>query len=146
DQPQRFRRLDEALALHRRALAGEAEAGPAAVLHQSELPGDFEDLLKVALPTRPQAPIVLFNTYVTAYFSDVEHRELQRKVRQFAHRHALTHRIPWVWIRFEPRRHGEPAGPHPAWCRWRVAPARMRRARRRTAPRRALDSRRRPPE
>lgn len=120
DQPERFRRLEEGLAMHREALLGRRGAAPAVTLHKSELPGELEDLLRVALPARPEAPIVLFNTYVTAYFSDVEHRELQRKIRQFAHQHALTHRIPWVWIRFEPRRRGEPAGPHPAWCRWRI--------------------------
>lgn len=115
DQPQRFRRLEEALALHAK-MPAEARAQ----LHKSELPGDLESLLGAALPGRPEAPVVLFNTYVTAYFSDVQHREMQRRVRRHARQEALTHRVPWVWIRFEPARRGDPKGPQAAWCRWRA--------------------------
>lgn len=118
DQPRRFARLEEALSLHRDALS--TDLGPVARVHRADLPEELESLLKRAFPSRPEAPVVIFNTYVTAYFSDVEHRELERRLRKHAQAHARLHRVPWVWIRFEPARRGETRGPKPAWCRWRV--------------------------
>jgi hypothetical protein len=118
DKAGRFERLAEGLALHQRARAG--ELSPVAEVQKVELPDELRAFLERAVPERPEGPIVLFNTYVTAYFNDVDLRQLEREVRKFAREHALVHRVPWAWIRFEPPRLGEDDGPRPAWCRWRV--------------------------
>ena len=136
DQPARMERLREGLNLHARALreragasgsfaaldaAGAADRlGPAVRLHKSILPEETLDFLQAALPTLPQAPVVCFNTYVTAFFNDVEHRALGRQISNFAHNWSLRHQLPWMWVRFETPRSGEPLPPRLGWCRWRV--------------------------
>lgn len=114
DQPQRMARLREALALRRRH-HGTAQA---ARLVRAELPDELEEFLKKAVPTQPVAPVILFDTYVTAYFNDVAHGALVRGVEAFARPWTLRHRLPWLWVRFEPPRVG--AAPQVGWCRWWV--------------------------
>ncbi|MBL9099360.1 MAG: DUF2332 family protein [Myxococcales bacterium] len=114
DQPQRMARLREALALRRRYQGTEQ----AARLVRAELPDDLEDFLRKAVPTQPVAPVILFDTYVTAYFNDVAHGALVRGVEAFARPWTLRHRLPWLWVRFEPPRVGAP--PQVGWCRWWV--------------------------
>jgi hypothetical protein len=116
DQPQRMRRLQEALALRRR-FQGTAQA---ARVVRARLPEELEEFLNGAVPTQPLAPVVLFDTYVTAYFNDVDHGALVRGVEAFARSWTLRHRLPWLWVRFEPPRVGEPAAPQVGWCRWWV--------------------------
>jgi hypothetical protein len=118
DKAGRFQRLEEGLEVHARA--GRGEVKPVAEVHKVDLPNELDELLRLGVPERPEGPIVLFNTYVTAYFSDVEVRELERKVRKAAREHAMMHRVPWAWIRFETPRSDQEAGPRPAWCRWRI--------------------------
>jgi hypothetical protein len=118
DQPGRLARLREGIDVHRRARAGEIR--PTAEVRYANLPEDVEGFLARAVPERPVAPVICFNAYVTTYLPDVDHRALQRKVSAFAHAWSLQHRLPWMWIRFEPTREGQPPPPHPGWCRWRV--------------------------
>jgi hypothetical protein len=63
---------------------------------------------------------VAVNTYVTAFLRDVEHRAVQRTVSDFARRWSLQHKFPWMWVRFEPTRAGEPPAPRHGYCRWLV--------------------------
>lgn len=116
DQPQRMQRLQEALALRRRFQG----TGQAARLVRARLPEELEEFLRAAIPGQPVAPVVLFDTYVTAYFNDVDHGALVRGVAAFARAWTLQHRLPWLWVRFEPPRAGEPAAPQVGWCRWWV--------------------------
>lgn len=116
DQPQRMRRLQEALAL-RRKFHGTPQG---ARVVQAHLPEELEEFLTTAIPTQPVAPVVLFDTYMTAYFNDVDHGALVRGVEAFARPWTLRHRLPWLWVRFEPPRVGEPAAPQVGWCRWWV--------------------------
>ena len=115
DQVQRLRRLQQALTVHTRMKS----RGEAAQLVRVSLPDDAETFLRTSLPDNPKAPVILFNTYVTAYLNDVDHRALARTVRSVAHDWTLTHGLPWMWVRFEPARAGEPQ-PRAGWCRWRV--------------------------
>ncbi len=116
DQPQRMQRLQEALEL-RRAFRGTPQAPR---LMQANLPDEAEEFLRAAVPAQPVAPVILFDTYVTAYFNDVDHRALIRAVEAFARSWTLRHKLPWLWVRFEPPRAGEPAAPQVGWCRWWV--------------------------
>ncbi len=116
DQPQRMQRLQEALEL-RRSFRGTPQAPR---LMQANLPDEAEEFLRAAVPAQPVAPVILFDTYVTAYFNDVDHRALVRAVEAFARSWTLRHKLPWLWVRFEPPRAGEPAAPQVGWCRWWV--------------------------
>jgi hypothetical protein len=116
DQRRRLDRLREGIDLNNHA----AELGlvPAEIL-QLELPGDLPDFLRAAIPSHPQAPVITYNTYVTAYLSDVDQRSVARQLRDFARTWSLSHKLPWMWVRFEPARAGKTA-PHPGWCHWIV--------------------------
>ncbi len=116
DQPQRMQRLQEALEL-RRSFRGTPQAPR---LMQANLPDEAEEFLRAAVPAQPVAPVILFDTYVTAYFNDVDHRALVRAVEAFARSWTLRYKLPWLWVRFEPPRAGEPVAPQVGWCRWWV--------------------------
>jgi hypothetical protein len=116
DQPRRLERLQEALALRRR-FRGTPQASR---LLRTRLPDETEEFLRAAVPVHPVAPVILFDTYVTAYFNDVDHRALVRAVEAFARPWTLRHKLSWLWVRFEPPRGGEPEAPQIGWCRWWV--------------------------
>lgn len=116
DQPQRMQRLQEALELRRRF----RNTPQAARLLRARLPDETEEFLRAAVPVHPVAPVILFDTYVTAYFNDVDHRALIRAVEGFARPWTLRHKLPWLWVRFEPPRAGEAPPPQVGWCRWWV--------------------------
>lgn len=116
DQPQRMQRLQEALEL-RRGLRGTPQA---ARMLKARLPDETDELLRAAVPVHPVAPVILFDTYVTAYFNDVDHRALVRAVEAFARPWTLRHQLSWLWVRFEPARVGEAPAPQIGWCRWWV--------------------------
>jgi hypothetical protein len=118
DQSRRMRRLREGLELHQRALAG--ELGPMARVEKVVLPDEVIDFVQQAIPRHPVAPVICFNTYVTAYLNDVDHRALARRLGSYARAWSLQHHLPWMWVRFEPARSGEGPPPAPGWCRWRV--------------------------
>lgn len=118
DQPQRLERLREGIELHRLAQSGKLE--PRAQLEGARLPEDLEGFLGRALPVHPLGPVIVYNTYVTEYFNDVDERSLTRKMRDYARRWSMQHKLPWMWIRFEPPRQGEALAPQRGWCRWEV--------------------------
>lgn len=130
NQRRRLERLREGMAIHRAAIeqAVRQQAGlgastnpgllPAKIL-PVELPSDLTEFLANAVPTHPQVPVVAYNTCVTAYFSDVDQRAYARDMRSFARTWSLQHKLPWMWVRFEPARAGKDA-PHPGWCLWVV--------------------------
>lgn len=118
DQARRMTRLQEGLEQHERAQKG--EIGPVAEVGPITLPDDIAAFLQRALPRQPVAPVICFNTYVTAYLNDVDHRALARRLGAYARSWSLQHQLPWMWVRFEPPRAGEEAAPEPGWCRWRV--------------------------
>lgn len=116
DQRRRLDRLREGMELH--SHASELGLVPAEV-RQLELPGELPEFLRAAIPSVPQAPVITYNTYATAYLSDVNQRAVAREIRQFARTWSLSHKLPWMWVRFEPARAGKTA-PHPGWCLWIV--------------------------
>ncbi len=116
DQRRRLDRLREAMDIHARA--PEFGLVPAEV-RPLELPGDLPEFLRAAVPSHPQAPVIVYNTYVTAYLSDVNQRAVARDMRSFARSWSLSHKLPWMWVRFEPARAGK-TSPHPGWCAWIV--------------------------
>ena len=116
DQPRRLQRLQEALELRRR-LRGTPQA---LRLTRARLPDETEEFLRAAVPAHPVAPVVLFDTYVTAYFNDVDQRALVRAVEAFARPWSRRHKLAWLWVRFEPPRAGEAEAPQIGWCRWWV--------------------------
>lgn len=118
DQPQRLERLREGIKLHRLAQSGKLT--PKVQLDGARLPEDLESFLGRALPGYPQAPVIAYNTYVTEYFNDVDERALTRRVRAYARKWSIQHKLPWMWIRFEPPRQGEAPAPQRGWCRWEV--------------------------
>jgi hypothetical protein len=111
-----MQRLQEALALRRQL----RDSGQTARLLKTRLPDETEDFLRAVVPIHPVAPVILFDTYVTAYFNDVDHRALVRAVEAFARPWTLRHKLSWLWVRFEPPRAGEPDAPQIGWCRWWV--------------------------
>ena len=114
DQRRRLDRLREGMELHRRA--SELGLVPAEI-RPLELPGDLPEFLRGAVPPHPEAPVITYNTYATAYLSDVNQRAVARELRSFARSWSLRHKLPWMWVRFEPARAGKTA-PHPGWCLW----------------------------
>ena len=119
DQPDRLEHLRAGIAIHKKARAG-GGVHPAVRLLDVQLPDDLDTFLRRATPQKASAPVISYNTYVTAYLNDVDQRALQRIVREFARKWSLQHKLPWMWVRFEPARPGEPKEPRRGWCRWRV--------------------------
>ncbi len=116
DQRRRLDRLREGMEIHSRA----SELGQVpAEIRQLELPGDLPEFLHSAIPSHPQAPVIAYNTYATAYLSDVNQRAVARELRSFARSWSLSHQLPWMWVRFEPARAGKTPA-HPGWCSWIV--------------------------
>ena len=118
DHRRRLRTLRSGMNVHRRARAGAGGLKPARIL-PLELPGDLDEFLAKAVPSHAEVPVVVYNSYTTTYLSDVNERAVARQMRAFARSWSLRHKLPWVWVRFEPARAGRQA-PHPGWCSWVV--------------------------
>lgn len=116
DQPARLARLQRGIDLHQQAQEG--GFGPVARLHPAKLPEDLESFLRKAIPAQPRGPVIVYNTYVTEYFNDVDERGMTRRMRDFARRWSIQHKLPMMWVRFEPPRKGEAPAPRRGWCRW----------------------------
>ncbi|WP_172302896.1 DUF2332 family protein [Pseudenhygromyxa sp. WMMC2535] len=117
DHRRRLDRLREAVDIHERAR--EAKIAKAE-LRGLDFPAEVTDFLTRAVPATPEAPVISYNTYVTAYLSDVHQRAAARDIRAFARNWSLRHKLPWMWVRFEPARPGQHVAPHAGWCRWVV--------------------------
>lgn len=118
DQRRRLDRLREAIDIHERARTDESLAR--ARVEGLSLPDEVQDFLAAAIPAQPEAPVITYNTYVTAYLSDVDQRACARSIRDFAKEWSMRHKLPWMWVRFEPSRPGQAPAPHAGWCRWVV--------------------------
>jgi hypothetical protein len=116
DQRRRLDRLREGMDIHARALALELQP---ARIRSLDLSSTVTEFLRDAVPSHPVAPVIAYNTFATAYLSDVEQRAVARDMREYARAWALQHQLPWMWVRFEPARPGRTA-PHPGWCLWQV--------------------------
>lgn len=116
DQWRRLDRLREGIELNNHA--SELGLVPAEI-RGLDMPNDLSEFLQAAIPSVPQAPVIIYNTYATAYLSDVSQRAVARELRGFARTWSLSHKLPWMWVRFEPARAGKTA-PHPGWCLWIV--------------------------
>jgi hypothetical protein len=119
DQRRRLDRLREGMAVHQRASQGGESEGlvPAEIL-PLDLPSELTEFLTKAVPSHPEVPVIAFNTYATAHLSDVNQRALARDMRAHARAWSLRHKLPWMWVRFEPPRAGK--APHTGWCQWIV--------------------------
>lgn len=118
DQPERLARLQRGIDLHAKAQEGLLD--PVATLLAAQFPEDLESFLRKAIPAHPVAPVIVYNTYVTEYFNDVDERGMTRGMREFARRWSMQHQLPLMWVRFEPPREGEAPAPRRGWCRWDV--------------------------
>ena len=118
DQRRRLDTLRSGMKVHRRARAGAGNLRPVEIL-PLELPNNLTEFLAKAIPANADDPVVVYNTYATAYLSDVNERAFAREMRDFARSWSLRHKLPWMWVRFEPARAGRQP-PHPGWCNWVV--------------------------
>ena len=117
DHRRRLDRMREALDVHERA---EANGLAKAQVRGFSLPHDVPEFLSAAVPANPEAPVISYNTYATAYLSDVNQRAAARDIRAYARSWSLRNKLPWMWVRFEPARAGQHVAPHSGWCRWVV--------------------------
>jgi hypothetical protein len=116
DQRRRLDRLREGMNIHARA----QELGlQSARIRSLDLSMNLAEFLRDAVPDHPVAPVIAYNSFATAYLSDVEQRAVTRTMRDYARAWALQHQLPWMWVRFEPAHPGRIA-PHPGWCLWQV--------------------------
>jgi hypothetical protein len=116
DQRRRLDRLREGMDVHAHA----SERGlQAARIRLLELNSNLAEFLRDAVPSNPSAPVIAYNSFATAYLSDVEQRAVASGMREHARTWSLQHQLPWMWVHFEPARSGQTA-PHPGWCAWQV--------------------------
>jgi hypothetical protein len=107
DQPTRLLRLREGIAAFRENQMGET----AVTLHQATLPDDLPRFLK-QIPMEPTAPIILYNTYMTAYLPN-RGAGMRPHIAQW----AASQSRPVLWLQWEPLWLG-PHPPHYGWCAW----------------------------
>ncbi len=123
DQRRRLDRLREGIDIHARARESTSAGLQPARIRSLDLTTNLTEFLRDAVPDHPVAPVIAFNSFATAYLSDVEERAVASSMREHAHAWALQHQLPWMWVRFEPARPGT-TSPHQArlggWCAWQV--------------------------
>lgn len=103
DQPQRLQRLREGLtAFH--------QANPPVQLHPVRLPDELPDFLATAVPHHH--PVIIYNTYITAYLND-NGRSLQQHIANW----AAGQNHPVLWLQWEPLWDG-PQPPEYGWVAW----------------------------
>lgn len=116
DHRRRLERLREGMDIHSHARA--LELVPAKIL-PLDLTNNLDEFLAAAVPSHPEAPVIVYNTYATASLSDVQQRAVARDMREYARTWSLRNKLPLMWVRFEPARVGKTA-PHAGWCLWLV--------------------------
>ena len=110
DRIERLERLDHGLAILREVQESEAPVE----LHQVTLPDGLPAFLP--LLDGSDVPVLLYNTYVTAYFP--EKRPL---LRQFMHDWAIQQPFPVLWVQCEAGQKDAPTDEQPpdrGWCAW----------------------------
>jgi hypothetical protein len=106
DQPQRLVRLQEAIDLALELPATQ----PPLNLAAARLPEGLDDFLDALPPAwGHDAPVVLFNSYVTPYLSDQGY-SLRRRIDRWARGRQVA------WFQLEPRS----GAPGFGWCSWSV--------------------------
>lgn len=103
DQPQRLERLREGIAAFH-------AAQPAVQLHPVRLPDELPDFLATAVPRHQ--PVILYNTYMTAYLEG-NGRALRQHIAHWASRQTR----PILWLQWEPLWDG-PDPPEYGWVAW----------------------------
>jgi hypothetical protein len=108
DQVDRMERLCEGIDSYQLA-----QQSPTPVnLYQCQLPEELNSFLDQRFPVEDRAPVVIYNTYMTAY--------LARKGRGIADQigsWASRQKQPVMWLQWEPARDGQKA-PSEEWIAW----------------------------
>jgi hypothetical protein len=108
DQPERLRQLRTGIAaLH----ATNCSQSPVS-LFRADLPADLSQFLVERVDRLTGAPVILYNTYLTAYLAD-KGATLRSTLASWASQH------PWpvLWLQWEPLRNG-PTPPEFGWLGW----------------------------
>lgn len=104
DQPQRLRRLQEALDAYH-------QLPEKIVLQPVRLFDELPHFLAQLPPS--QTPLLIYNTYITQYF--VPHiPQLRQAITEWAEKQTR----PVAWVQWEP--HRTQKAPFPGWCAWLV--------------------------
>lgn len=108
DQVARVQRLREGIeAFH------QVEESDAPVkLHQVDLPDELNRFLQQQMPAEPDAPVVLYNTWMTSYLHD-KGQSMMYHVDQW----AAWQKRPVLWLQWEPPQDGSQP-PENGWCAW----------------------------
>ena len=93
DQPHRLERLREGIAAYRQANQSRTPIH----LHPARLPEDLPRFLSQHIPNQPNQPVVIYNTYMTAYLDDKG-----AAMRQHIANWAVTQNRPILWLQWEP--------------------------------------------
>jgi len=111
DQLDRMARLREGIAALKRADRSDAPVH----LHQADLPDDLARFLQETLAAGdPDAPVVIYNTWMTSYLKD-QGESLGYHIDHWAARQQR----PVLWLQWEPARDGSQP-PRPEWCDWKA--------------------------
>lgn len=111
DQPQRLERLREGLAAFH-------QAEPPVQLHPVHLPDELPGFLATAVASAlnasvpPHHPVILYNTYMTAYLDD-KGTSLKQHIANW----AAGQNRPILWLQWEPLWDG-PEPPEYGWVAW----------------------------
>lgn len=108
DQVERVQRLREGIeAFH------QVEGSDAPVkLYTVDLPDELNRFLHQQVPSEPEAPVVLYNTWMTSYLHD-KGQSMMYHVDQW----AIEQKRPVLWLQWEPPRDDEEP-PDYGWCAW----------------------------
>ncbi len=107
DQVARLHRLREGIAAFRENQSSDFPIQ----LYPVNLPSGLEAFLQNAVPA-DETPIVIYNTFMTAYLSDKG-----ASFKETIGRWAATRTQPVLWLQWEPVRNLN-AGPEYGWCGW----------------------------
>jgi hypothetical protein len=108
DQVERMDRLCEGIEAYRQA---QVSAAPVRVCH-CDLPQDLGRFLESCLPADPSIPVVIYNTYMTAYLAD-KGGSFVNEIGRWASR--LVNRV--LWLQWEPAWDGR-IPPVEGWIAW----------------------------
>jgi hypothetical protein len=115
DQVNRLERLREGIMAFRENQAAVEPGSGQIVLHPVNLPGGLGAFLEEAVPA-DETPVVIYNTFMTAYLSD-KGASFREKIGRW----AAGCSQPVLWLQWEPVRDADiepPDGPEYGWCGW----------------------------
>ena len=101
-------RLREGITAFRQANKGHAPVR----LYPVNLPDELPRFLETQIPVQPDRPVVLYNTYITAYLDNKG-----RALRQHIANWAAAQNRPILWLQWEPLWDG-PEPPEYGWVAW----------------------------